>query len=69
LTTYPEGRIYPLVDSGIHTSKAVQQWLNTQDRLQQVSAQLCRAQVQPHREGLVAPQGCHLGQSWLQVAR
>ncbi len=37
LTTYPEGRIYLLVDNGsIHTSKAVQQWLNTHDRLQLV---------------------------------
>ena len=37
LTTYPEGRIYLLVDNGsIHASKTVQQWLNTQDRLQLV---------------------------------
>jgi transposase len=37
LTTYPKGRIYLLVDNGsIHTSKAVQQWLNTHDRLQLV---------------------------------
>ncbi len=37
LTIYPEGRLYLLVDnSSIHTSKAVQQWLNTHDRLQLV---------------------------------
>lgn len=37
LTTYPAGRIYLLVDNGsIHTSKAVQQWLNRHDRLQLV---------------------------------
>ena len=37
LTTISAGRIYLLVDNGsIHTSKAVQQWLNTHDRLQLV---------------------------------
>jgi transposase len=37
LTIYPAGRIYLLVDNGsIHTSKAVQQWLTTQERLQLV---------------------------------
>jgi hypothetical protein len=39
LTTYPVGRIHILVDNGsTHTtSKAVQQWLETQARLQRVS--------------------------------
>ena len=38
LTAYPEERIYMLVDNGsIHTSKAVQQWLKTHERLQLVS--------------------------------
>jgi transposase len=37
LTTYPEGRIYLLVDNGsIHTSQVVQQWRETQERLQLV---------------------------------
>jgi transposase len=38
LTAYPVGRIHILVDnSSIHTSKAVQQWLTTQVRLQLVA--------------------------------
>jgi transposase len=37
LSAYPEGRIYVLVDNGsIHTSKAVQQWLQGHARLQLV---------------------------------
>lgn len=37
LRAYPSGRIYILVDNGsIHTSKAVQCWLQTQQRLQLV---------------------------------
>lgn len=37
LAAYPDDRLYILVDNGsIHTSKAVQQWLNTHDRLQLV---------------------------------
>ena len=38
LTAYPDDRLYVLVDNGsIHTSKAVQQWLQTHERLQWVS--------------------------------
>jgi DDE superfamily endonuclease len=38
LSAYPMGRIYILVDNGsIHTSKAMQQWLKTHERLQLVS--------------------------------
>ena len=34
LTTYPQGRIYLLIDNGsIHTSKTVADWLATHDRL------------------------------------
>lgn len=38
LAAYPDDRIYVLVDNGsIHTSKAVQQWLQTHERLHLVS--------------------------------
>jgi len=38
LTACPDDRLYVLVDNGsIHTSKAVQQWLQTHERLQLVS--------------------------------
>jgi transposase len=42
LTAYPVGRIAILVDNGsIHTSQAVQQWLQTHARLQLVSLPSC----------------------------
>jgi putative transposase len=38
LAAYPDDRLFVLVDNGsIHTSKAVQQWLQTHERLQLVS--------------------------------
>ena len=70
LTAYPVGRIYILVDNGsIHTSKAVQQWLTTHERLQLVSLpSYAGHKYNPTEKIWWQSQRCHSRQSRLQTA-